>query len=141
MASQCLSADFGGLVSRNTSYERLAFALRLHCGRGRLYSVDDLAIGTGVPSRAIECAMHPYGRAEFRPLRLEYLLSICKFLGAPFASALLEPAGLGTFELMDEQPPLPRVLNADSAKPAETPREKVERLQQELFKAVEEMTK
>lgn len=112
MASRALSADFGGLVSRNLGYERLAFALRLHCGRGRLYSVDDLAIATGVPSRAIECAMHPCGRSEFRPLRFEYLLSISKFLGAPFASAFLELAGLGAFELMDGQPPLPKTLTS-----------------------------
>lgn len=139
MASQPLSADFGGLVSRNLSYERLAFALRLHCGRGRLYSVEDLALATGVPSRAIECAMNPCGRSEFRPLRLEYLLSISKFLGAPFVSQYLEPAGLGAFELMNEQP-LPSILSADAAKPAETPREKVERLQRELFNAIEDLT-
>jgi hypothetical protein len=99
MASQPVSADFGGLVSRNVSYERLAFALRLHCGRGRLYSVHDLSIATGVPSRAIECAMHPYGRGEFRPLRFEYLLSISKFLGAPFTSAFLEPRRIRSWRI------------------------------------------
>jgi hypothetical protein len=126
MASQPVSADFGGLVSRNVSYERLAFALRLHCGRGRLYSVHDLSIATGVPSRAIECAMHPYGRGEFRPLRFEYLLSISKFLGAPFASAFLEVAGLGAFELMDGQIPLPKVLA--TAEPVEDVAEERKRL-------------
>lgn len=115
MASQALSADFGGLVSRNIGYERLAFALRLHCGRGRLYSVHDLSLATGVPSRAIECAMHPSGRSEFRPLRFEYLLSISKFLGAPFASQYLELSGLGAFELMDGQIPLPKVLTSADA--------------------------
>lgn len=139
MASQVLSADFGELVSRNLGYERLAFALRLHCGRGRRYSVQQLSLATGVPSRAIESAMMPPGRSEFRPLRFEYLLSISTVLRAPFVSQLFEPTGLGAFELMDEQP-LPSVLNADAAKPAETPREKVERLQRELFNAIEDLT-
>jgi hypothetical protein len=83
--------------------------------------------------------MHPFGRSEFRPLRFEYLLSISKFLGAAFVSQYLELAGLGAFELMSEQP-LPSVLSAEAAKPAETPREKVERLQRELFNALEELT-
>jgi hypothetical protein len=47
---------------------------------------------------------------DYRPLTLENLLSIAYFLGAQFASAFLEPAGLGAFELMDGQIPLPKVL-------------------------------
>jgi hypothetical protein len=104
------SAHFEPLISRNLSYERLTFALKLHCGRGRRYSVRDLSQATGVPERAIECAMYQPHQAEFRPMRLEYLLSLCSFLGASFASALLEPCGLGAFELMDGQIPLPKVL-------------------------------
>lgn len=126
MASQALSADFGGLVSRNLGYERLAFALRLYCGRGRHYSVQDLSLATGVPSRAIECAMHPCGRGEFRPLRFEYLLSLSKFLGASFASQFLELAGLGAFELMDGQPPFPKMLA--SAPTNEKPEDERKRL-------------
>jgi hypothetical protein len=137
----CLApaAHLDPLVSRNLGYERLTFALKLYCGRGRRFTVREVAQGSGVPERAIECAMYQPHQAEFRPIRLEYLLSLNKFLGAAFASVYLEPSGLGAFELMDAQP-LPSVLNADSAKPAETPREKVERLQTELFRAVEELT-
>jgi hypothetical protein len=134
-----LAAYLEPLISRNLCYERLASALKLHVGRGRRYTVRELSEGAGVPERSIECALYQPHQAEFRPLRLEYVLSLYKFLGASFASHYLEVAGLGAFELMDEQP-LPSVLNADSAKPAETPREKVERLQIELFKAVEELT-
>lgn len=133
MASQALSADFGGLVSRNVGYERLAFALRLHCGRGRLYSIHDLSTATGVPSRAIECAMHPCGRGEFRPLRFEYLLSLSKFLGAAFTSQYLELAGLGAFELMDGQIPLPKVLtSADTQESVEQERSRLIRRLAEL---------
>lgn len=135
-----LAAYLQPLVSRNVGYERLAFALRLYCGRGRRYSVGEVSEGAGVPERAIECAMYQPHQAEFRPLRLEYLLSLNKFLGAAFVAVCLEPCGIGAFDLMNAQPPLPSVLNADSAKPAETPRERVERLQIELFRAVEELT-
>jgi hypothetical protein len=137
----CLApaAQFEPLISRNSGYERLTFALKLFCGRGRRFTVSDVSKGAGVPERAIECAMYQPHQAEFRPIRFEYLLSLNKFLGAAFVSAYLEVAGLGAFELMGEQP-LPSVLNADSAKPAETPREKVERLQRELFNAIEDMT-
>lgn len=59
----------------------------------------------------IECALCEPDDPEYRPLKLEELASLTKFLGAPFASAFLEPCGLGAFELMDGQPPLPRTLD------------------------------
>jgi hypothetical protein len=128
------------LVSRTAVREKLRDALRLYVGRGRRYSVKELSNATGVPDRCIEAAKCDPEDPDYRLLTLENLASLSSFLGAPFASAFLEPAGLGTFELMDAQPPLPSVLNADSAKPSETPREKVERLQRELFNAIEELT-
>lgn len=126
MASQVLAADFGGLVSRNLGYERLAFALRLHCGRGRRFTVRDVSEGAGVPERAIECAMYQPHQAEFRPIRLEYLLSLNKFLGAAFASIYLETSGLGAFELMDGEPPLPKMLASAPVK--ESPEDERKRL-------------
>lgn len=129
------------LVSREEIRERVRKALNLHVGRGRRYSVEELSVGAGVPKRAIQAALAPINDENYRPLTLENLSSIAKFLKAPFASAYLELSGLGAFELMDgQQPPLPSVFTADSAKPTETPREKVERLQRELFSAIEELT-
>jgi hypothetical protein len=124
------SADIPLLVSRNAVREQLRHALRLHVGRGRRFSVKELSNGTGVADRMIECAMCDPDNTEYRPLSCEALVSIAKFLGAPFASSFLEIAGLGTFELMDGQIPLPKVLA--SAEPTETKDEKRRRLIFEL---------
>lgn len=140
MASQPVSANEQLLVSRNSLREAVRKALNLHVGRGRRWTVKELSNATGVPDRIIESAKLDPDDADFRPLREENLASIGKFLGVPFVSIWLETMGLGAFDLMDGQPPLPSVLTADSAKPAETPREKVERLQRELFNAIEELT-
>lgn len=128
------------LVSRNSIREAQAKALDLFVGRGCRYSVKELSNATGVPDRCIEAAKCEPDDPDYRPLSQENLASIAKFLKAPFVSVYLEVSDLGAFELMDAQAPLPKVLTADSAKPAETPREKVERLQIELFRAVEELT-
>jgi hypothetical protein len=98
------------LISRNAAREKIRDALRLHVGRGRRYSVKELSSGAGVPTRAIEAAMCFIDDENYRPLSLENLLSVAKFLGATFVSHYLELSGLGAFELMDAQPPLPRVL-------------------------------
>jgi hypothetical protein len=117
MASAAQSVNFGDddvhipepLVSRNAIRERVRDAMRLYVGRGRRYSVKELSSGAGVPTRAIEAAMCFVNDENYRPLALENLASICSFLGAPFASAFLDPCGLGAFELSG-QPPLPKVL-------------------------------
>ena len=106
------------LVSREEIRERIRKALNLHVGRGRRFSVEELSEGAGVPKRSIQAALAPIHDENFRPLTLENLQSIGKFLGAAFVSSYLELSGFGAFELCD-QPPLPRVLN--SAPAHETP--------------------
>jgi hypothetical protein len=137
MASAVQSVNFGAddvhslepLVSRNAIREKIRDALRLYVGRGRRYSVRDLSSGAGVPTRAIEAAMCPIDDENYRPLTLENLISIAKFLKAPFASIYLELAGLGAFELMDGQIPLPKVLaTADAPDPAEERKRLIRRL-------------
>lgn len=98
------------LVSRNMIGEKVRDALRLYTGRGCRYSVKELSNATGVPDRCIEAAKCDPNDSSYRPLSLENLASICKFLRDPFASAVLEPCGLGAFELMEGQKPLPKVL-------------------------------
>lgn len=126
MASQIISADFSPLVSRNAIREKIRDALRLFVGRGRRYSVKELSNGTGVADRVIECAMCEVDNEDYRPLSHEALASIAKFLGAPFASVYLELSGLGAFELMDGQIPLPKVLATADA--AESPAEERKRI-------------
>jgi hypothetical protein len=98
------------LVSRNAIRERQRDALRLHVGRGRRFSVKQVSEGSGVPERAIEAAMCFIDDENYRPLTLENVASLAKFLGASFVSHYLELCGLGAFELMEGQPPLPHVL-------------------------------
>jgi hypothetical protein len=114
------SVNNGLLVSRNTILEMQVKALRLFVGRGRRYSVKELSNATGVKDRCIESAMSDVDNPDFRPLNPENLASIGKFLGAPFVSVYLEASGLGAFELMDGQIPLPGVFAAaDAADTAE----------------------
>jgi hypothetical protein len=113
MACDPTSANIRSLVSRNAFHRAIADALGLYVGRGRRYSVRELSEATGVPERQLECAkIDPEGAQaeDWRPLKAEELASLTKFLGVSFASAFLAPCGLGAFELMDGQPPLPKVL-------------------------------
>lgn len=123
MASSVHSVNFGEesvhtsepLVSREEFREKLRRALNLYVGRGRRHSVEELAEGAGVSKRSIQAALAPINDENYRPLALENLASISKFLGAPFVSAYLELCGLGAFELMDGQIPLPKVLTSADA--------------------------
>jgi hypothetical protein len=132
MASLPISANDSLLVSRNAAREKLRDTLRLYVGRGRRYSVKELSNATGVPDRMIESAMCAVDDPDYRPLTLENLLSVTSFLSAPFASAFLELAGLGAYELKDGQPPLPRVLDACASPSDETVSQKRRRLIREL---------
>lgn len=125
MASVVPSANISPLISRNVIGERIRDALHLYVGRGRRYSVRALSEATGVPERCIEAAKCEPDDPEHRPLSLEYLASLIKFLGAPFTSAILEPAELGAFELAG-QIPLPKVLA--SADNPDSPEEERKRL-------------
>jgi hypothetical protein len=103
------------LVSRNTLRHAISKALNLYCGRGRRYTVKELSNATGVPDRIIESAKLNPDNPDFRPLREENLASISKFLGVPFVSMWLETMGLGAYELMNGEPPLPGILAASDA--------------------------
>lgn len=114
------------LVSRNAIREKLRAALRLHIGRGRRFSVAEASDGSGVPARQIEAAMCFVDDENYRPLSLENQASLNTFLGVSFAAAHLELSGLGAFELMDGQIPLPKVL--DRAEPTEAVADERKRL-------------
>lgn len=109
------TANIDLLVSRNSLRAAIRKALDLYVGRGRRYTVKELSNATGVPDRIIESAKLDADDPDFRPLREENLMSVGKFLGAPFVSVWLETMGLGAFELMDGQIPLPGILAAEEA--------------------------
>jgi hypothetical protein len=106
------SEDFELLVSCNSIRERQRSALRLHIGRGRRLSVEEASVGSGVKVARINAAMRPVNADDYRALKQEELASLAKFLGPSFASHYLELSGLGAFELMDGQIPLPKVLSS-----------------------------
>lgn len=85
------AANLPPLVSREQAGNAIGDALRLFVGRGRRYSVKQLSNGTGVKERVIECAMCDPVRqaADYRPLPLEALISISKFLGPLFTTEWL----------------------------------------------------
>lgn len=121
MASAPTSEEFEPLVSYNTVCERQRHALRLFVGRGKRFSAKDMGAGAGVSEKRIHAATRPVTADDYRLLRHEELASIAKFLtgegvGATFVSAMIEPCGLGAFELMDGQPPLPHVLASAETK-------------------------
>jgi len=92
------------LVSRNAAGSAISAALRLYVGRGRRYSVKQLANGTGTKDRVIECAMADPDSTDWRPAPPEALLSWAAFLGADFTSEWLREAGQGAFDLPDDEP-------------------------------------
>lgn len=107
------SADLAPLVSRNALGEAVSRALRLHVGRGRRLSVKQLANGTGVKDRVIECAMAEPDNADHRPLPGEALVSISRFLGPEFTTEWLRLADQGAFWLPDTDETPPGMLAAD----------------------------
>lgn len=135
MASLPASANDSLLISRNMARETVRAALRLYVGRGRRYSVKELSNGTGVPDRMIEAAMCDPDDTDFRPLTLENLFSVSSFLRAPFASAFLEPADLGAFDLMEEQPPLPQVFDSCKSPDKLTREEHIRKAREHLLAA------
>ena len=98
------SANLSPLVSRSAAGAKLAHALRLYVGRGRRYSVKQLANGTGIKDRVIECAMADPDSTDWRPAPPEALLSWAAFLGADFTNEWLSLAGQGAFDLPDDDP-------------------------------------
>lgn len=98
------SANFPLLISREQAGNKIGAALRLFVGRGRRYSVKQLANATGVKDRIIECAMTDAGSVDYRPLPPECLFSLISFLGADFTNEFLHLTGLGAFEIPDDEP-------------------------------------
>ena len=108
------SANFVPLVSREQAWNKFSSALRLYVGRGRRYSVKQLANGAGVKDRVIECAMYASDNIDFRPMPFEAQMSIALFLGADFTNEWIVVAGQGAFELPDEDPN-PGAVAADNS--------------------------
>jgi hypothetical protein len=97
--SDTASADLSPLVSRNSGRDAFRLALRLFVGRGRRYSVKQVANGAGIKDRVIECAMEHPDSPEYREPHLEAMLSLSAFLGPEFTCEWLHLAHQGAFWL------------------------------------------
>jgi hypothetical protein len=120
------SADFSPLVSRSAASEHFRDALRLFVGRGRRYSVKQLANGSGVHPRMIESYMAPVDSQEWRRPHLEDVLSLASFLGPAFSSEWLRLANQGAFELPDEDPEPGELVAEDAQDHAEVTRRAID---------------
>lgn len=110
------SADFGGMISREQAENEFRRAMNLFVGRGRLYSVAQLAKGSGVPARVIDCfRAYAYGHPDYRRLNFGQVMSIARFLGSDFTNEWLHLADQGAFDLPDDQEPDPGALAADNS--------------------------
>lgn len=87
--SDKFAADYPLLVSREQARNAEGDALRLFVGRGRRYSVKELANATGVPDWQINAAMVNGGHPDNRPLPPEARISIALFLGVAFTNKWL----------------------------------------------------
>lgn len=96
------SAGFEPLVSRYALAEAFRNALRLYVGRGRRYSVKELARGIGFSTRLIEGWIAPVGTEEHRVPEAAAILSCMAFLRAEFASDLLALASLAAIDVDDD---------------------------------------
>lgn len=87
------AANYPPLVSREQAGNGIGRAIAMFAGRGRRYSVKELANATGVKDRMIECAKLAPGNIDYRPLPDWALLSIARFLGPAFTNVWLAEAG------------------------------------------------
>lgn len=108
------SAEMCPLISRADAENAFRKALGLFVGRGRLYSVDQLAKGSRVPARLIYCFLsYEHGHESYRRLNFGQVLSMTRFLGAEFTNEWLKLADQGAFDLPEEEPD-PGELAADN---------------------------
>lgn len=77
-------------------------ALTLFIGRGRRYSVEDIAIGTGIPGSTIAKWLTPDPLQRRRP-KGSHLLVIRQYIGVEFTNKELEAIGQGGRALHAEE--------------------------------------
>lgn len=108
MTARNTSAEMDPLISREQAENEFRKALNLFVGRRRLYSNTQLAKGSRVPERLIECfRSYPLGHPDYRPLHFGHKLSIMAFLGADFTTEVLRLAEQGAFDFPEEDDPRP----------------------------------
>lgn len=120
------SAEIDLLVSREQAENAFAAALRIFAGRGRRYSMEQLAKGIGLNKDGkphtkplYDFISYPSGHPDHRPLHMGIQFSIAKFLGAEFSSEWLRLCSQGAFDLTGDEPD-PGSLIAETCEDAST---------------------
>jgi hypothetical protein len=99
------SAELSQLISRERAENEFRKALSLYVGRGRRWSIEQLAKGVGCKAKAIyDFQSYPHGHPDHRPLNFGAILSIALFLGPDFTNEWLPLANQGAFELPGDDP-------------------------------------
>lgn len=102
------AAENDGNITREQAENDFRKALKLFAGRGRRYSVKQVATGSCVPERTLECFLgYSHGHPDYRPLHWGHQLSLIGFLGAEFTAELIGTVGQGAFDLPEEDGPPP----------------------------------
>lgn len=85
------------LISPDCASTAIAQSIGLFIGRGRKFSVDEAAAGTGIAARTIRSYIA--SGEERRAPSSENLLILSHFLGRDFTARLLGNIGQGSFDL------------------------------------------
>ena len=116
MTQRSETADFEPIISRNVAGRQIGDALRKFVGRGRDWSVKQLANRSGVADRLIEAAMaDPEKTTEWRALKAEHIFSIMAVLGADFTGAVIDLMSQGAFDIPEDDGTPPAEIAADNA--------------------------
>lgn len=106
------------IISRSAAWEAFRDALRMFVGKGKRYSVQQAATGSGVAYRMIQAFMAPIDSTDWRKPDLEEVLSLASFIGPEFTSEVLHCASQGAFWLPEADDLSPGALAADLAEGA-----------------------
>lgn len=93
-----MSVSDNALIEQHCASQQIARAIGLFMGAGRKYSVADVSLGTGIPSRTL--SSYIASGEERRTPAADKPLVLMHFFGTEFASKVLGSIGLGAHEVV-----------------------------------------
>ena len=86
------------LIEQDCASHNIARAIGLFMGSSRKYSVSDVSVGTGIPSRTL--SSYIASGEDRRTPSADKLLVLMHFFGIEFAAKVLAPVNMGAHELV-----------------------------------------